>query len=88
MKKNWMQIIQDWSQLKMMKEIQMFLDFVNFYHWFIKNYSNIISFLINHLKTDFFSNAKKKCIFRNQMKQIEFIDNVQNVFQKLKIIFA
>ncbi len=32
MKKNWVQIIQDWLQSKMMKKIQTFLDFVNFYH--------------------------------------------------------
>ncbi len=31
-----MQIIQDWLQSRMMKKIQMFLDFVNFYHQFIK----------------------------------------------------
>ncbi len=66
----------------------MFLDFVNFYRWFIKNYSRIASFLINHLKTSLFSNAKKKWILKEQMKQIEFIDNAWNTFQKLKVIFA
>ncbi len=60
MKKNQVQIIQDWLQSRMMKEIQTFLDFINFYHQFIKNYSRIASFLINHLKTSLFFNAKKK----------------------------
>jgi len=88
MKKNWLQIIQDWSQLRMMKKIQTFLDFVNFYHQFIKNYSRIISFLINHLKTSFFSNIKKRRIFKEQTKWIEFINSAWNAFQKLKVIFA
>ena len=70
-----MQIIQDWLQSRMMKKIQMFLDFVNSYHQFIKNYSRIASFLINHLKMSLFSNAKKRRIFKEQMKRIEFINN-------------
>ncbi len=45
MKKNQVQIIQDWSQSRMIKEIQTFLNFVNFYHWFIKNYSRIALFV-------------------------------------------
>ncbi len=48
----------------MMKEIQTFLNFVNFYHQFIKNYSRIASFLINNLKMSLFSNAKKKWILK------------------------
>ncbi len=70
-----MQIIQDWLQSRMMKKIQMFLDFVNFYHQFIKNYSRIASVLINHLKMSLFSNTKKRRIFKEQMKRIEFINN-------------
>ncbi len=66
----------------------MFLDFVNFYHWFIKNYSRIASFLIDHLKTSLFSNAKKRWILKEQMKRIKLIDSAWNAFQKLKVIFA
>ncbi len=72
----------------MIKEIQTFLDFVNFYHWFIKNYSRIASFLIDHLKMSLFSNTKKRWIFKEQMKRIELIDSAWNTFQKLKVIFA
>ncbi len=64
MKKNWVQIIQDWLQSRMMKKIQMFLNFVNFYHQFIKNYLRIASFLIDHLKTSLFFNAKKRWILK------------------------
>ena len=34
-------IIQDWPEPKKVKDIQSFLGFANFYHWFIFNYSDI-----------------------------------------------
>jgi len=38
-------IIQDWPEPKKVKNIQSFLDFANFYRWFIFNYSDIIILL-------------------------------------------
>jgi len=38
-------IIQDWLELKKVKDIQSFLDFANFYRWFIFNYSDIVILL-------------------------------------------
>jgi len=35
-------IIQDWPELMKVKDIQSFLGFVNFYYWFIFNYSDIV----------------------------------------------
>ena len=35
-------IIQDWLEPKKVKNIQFFLGFVNFYHWFIFNYLDIV----------------------------------------------
>jgi len=35
-------IIQDWPEPKKVKDIQSFLGFTNFYHWFIFNYLDII----------------------------------------------
>jgi len=35
-------IIQDWLEPKKVKDIQSFLGFANFYHWFIFNYSDIV----------------------------------------------
>jgi len=35
-------IIQDWPEPKKVKDIQFFLGFANFYHWFIFNYSDIV----------------------------------------------
>ena len=39
-------IIQDWLELKKVKNIQSFLGFTNFYHQFIFNYLNIVILLI------------------------------------------
>jgi len=38
-------IIQDWLELKKVKNIQSFLGFTNFYRWFIFNYSDIVILL-------------------------------------------
>ena len=35
-------IIQDWPKPKKVKDIQSFLGFANFYHWFIFNYLDIV----------------------------------------------
>ena len=35
-------IIQDWPEPKKVKNIQSFLDFTNFYYWFIFNYLDIV----------------------------------------------
>jgi len=39
-------IIQDWLEPKKVKDIQSFLGFTKFYHWFIFNYSDIVILLI------------------------------------------
>ena len=42
MSNNKLKIIQDWLESKKVKDIQSFLSFVNFYHWFIFNYLDIV----------------------------------------------
>jgi len=42
MSDNKIKIIQDWPEPKKVKNIQSFLDFTNFYHWFIFNYLDIV----------------------------------------------
>jgi len=37
--------IQNWPKPKKVKDVQVFLDFANFYHWFIYNYSDIAALL-------------------------------------------
>jgi len=39
---NKVKIIQDWPESKKVKDIQSFLGFANFYHWFIFNYLDIV----------------------------------------------
>ena len=45
-------IIQDWPEPKKVKDIQFFLGFANFYHWFIFNYLNIVILLICFTQKD------------------------------------
>ena len=45
-------IIQDWLKPKKVKDIQSFLGFANFYHWFIFNYSDIVISLICFTQKD------------------------------------
>ena len=45
-------IIQDWLEPKKVKDIQVFLDFTNFYYWFIFNYSDIVIPLIHLIWKD------------------------------------
>jgi len=42
MSDNKIKIIQDWLEPKKVKDIQSFLGFANFYHWFIFNYLDIV----------------------------------------------
>ena len=42
MSDNKVKIIQDWLKRKKVKDIQSFLGFANFYHWFIFNYLDIV----------------------------------------------
>ena len=42
MSNNKIKIIQNWPEPKKVKDIQSFLGFTNFYHWFIFNYSDIV----------------------------------------------
>ena len=45
MSNNKVKIIQDWPEPKKVKNIQSFLGFTNFYHWFIFNYLDIVILL-------------------------------------------
>jgi len=45
-------IIQDWLEPKKVKDIQSFLGFANFYHWFIFNYLDIVISLTCLIRKD------------------------------------
>ena len=59
--------VEEWMPLKNVHEIQIFLDFVNFFWRFIKNYSWIAAPLLNLLKTE---RNKKKTEITLSSKQI------------------
>jgi len=52
MSNNKIKIIQDWPELKKVKDIQSFLGFANFYHQFIFNYSDIVIPLTHLIRKD------------------------------------
>jgi len=72
MSNNKIKIIQDWLELKKVKNIQSFLGFTNFYCWFIFNYSDIV-ILLTHL------------IWKNISWKFDF--SCQDAFNSLKKAF-
>ena len=72
-------IIQDWSTSKIFCEVQVFLDFVNFYRCFIKHYSYITESLTDLIKSS--KNDKK-------FKLFSFSANTQKMFILLCKVFT
>ena len=72
------EIIEDWSILKSFHEVQIFLEFVNFYQQFIKAYSWIASLLISLLKES--KNEKKT-------ESFQWLNNTEKIFSRLKEVF-
>ena len=54
-------IIQDWPEPKKVKNIQSFLDFANFYYWFIFNFLDIVILLICLIWKDFLWKFDSSC---------------------------
>jgi len=52
MSNNKIKIIQDWPEFKKVKDIQSFLGFANFDHWFIFNYLDIVIPLTRLIQKD------------------------------------
>ncbi len=79
MKQSHINVIISWSELKSVKNILIFLKFARFYQQFIKEFSQIFTFL-----TDLIKNAKKKMmhsLFAMMLK-------ARKVFERLKTIFV
>ena len=51
MEVNRIEVVKNWSEPKLVRDIQVFLDFANFHWRFIKNFSRITTLLILMLKT-------------------------------------
>ena len=71
-------VILKWKIFKTIKDIQAFLDFINFYRRFIHKYFNLTRFLTALIKQD------------NKKKLFSWISNElkDKVFEKLKQVFA
>jgi len=70
---NKVQTIKDWPIPKNIKEVQSFLGFANFYHQFIKNYSNIAVPLMALICKDI---------------QFEWTFHANNAFNHLHVLFC
>ena len=73
------EIIENWSILKSFYEVQIFLEFANFYQQFIEAYSWIASSFISLLKE---SKNKKKT------ESFLWLDDVKKTFSRLKEVFT
>ncbi len=62
-------VIQDWKVFQLLIHVQIFIDFCNFYQWFIKNFSKIAQLMIKLTWKDHFFEWTKIC---------------QMIFKKLK----
>ncbi len=54
-------VIQNWKVLQSLIHVQIFIDFCNFYRWFIKNFSKIIQFMIKLIQKNHFFEWIKIC---------------------------
>jgi len=85
MSNNKRKIIQDWLEPKKVKDIQSFLGFTNFYHWFIFNYLDIVTLLIcltrkfNSFCHNAFNSLKKALISTSIL--IHWIPDVQLIVE-------
>jgi len=97
MSNNKVNIIQDWLELKKVKDIQSFLGFTNFYHWFIFNYLDIvipltyltqkdISWKFNSSCQDAFNSLKKAFTFTPIL--IHWIPNAQLIMKTNTLDYA
>jgi len=74
----WINIIVKWLTFKMFQEVQVFLNFINFYRQFIKVYFQIVSSLTSLLKNS--KNEKKT-------ESFEWFSDTEKMFCELKEIF-
>ena len=78
MNPNWVNTIADWPTPKIYQKIQVFLDFVNFYQHFVKDYSRIIKSL-----TKLF----KESVDEKKQKSLQWNEIKMQIFEKLHISF-
>ena len=79
--------IVNWSLSKSVKDVQQFLDYINFYRQFIETYSKRANSLNNYIKTV----SLKKMRNRKSVEQINIVlklrEEAKNIFENLKKVF-
>ncbi len=65
-------VIQSWEVLRLLIYMQIFIDFCNFYWWFIKNFSKITQSIIKLIQKDYFFKWTEICqmIFEELKQQM------------------
>ncbi len=68
-------VIWSWEVLWSLTYVQIFIDFCNFYRWFIKNFSKIIQFMIKLTQKDYLFEWTKICqmIFEESKQQMMIV---------------
>ena len=88
MSNNKVKIIQDWLKSKKVKDIQFFLGFANFYHWFIFNYSDIFIPLTCFIWKDILQKFDSSChdAFNSLKKAFTFAPMLTHWFSNAQLI--
>ncbi len=83
-------VIQDWEMSRLLTHMQIFIDFCNFYQWFIKNFSKIAQFMIKLTQKNHLFEWTKICqtIFEELKQQVmtvlvlKHFDSIREVILK------
>ena len=78
-------VIQNWLMPKYMKEIQVFLDFINFYRKFIYNYLDLTIPLIHLIWKNALWNQNATCHLAFESLKMVFITTLILVYQDLEV---
>lgn len=78
--------IKNWAISNTMKEVQSFLEFVNFYRRFILEYSNKMKYLIQLIKDEHYVTLEDKK--RARYNEFVWTDECQLAFEELKKVFS
>ena len=87
MKSDWVMIIVEWFKSHSVKNIQIFLEFANFYQQFIKRYFHIVNSLTLHLKTKLFISTENK-LNKKKFNWNEWEVNMQSRVKKITFILS
>ena len=80
----WVELVVIWPWFIFYKDVQIFLNFVNFYYWFISHYFKIAVLLTGLLKGSV--KSKKTELFEFPLTAEEVFDELQKVFYSVSVL--